>query len=108
MTAFAYTHFIRSMAVILDRFGVQYIDIHRDGVFGLFSGSGYLFEATAAASTMRTQVENKITARFKKDTGTDWAFRAGMGIDTRTLLGQKTGRINPSEWVGTLCGERCA
>ena len=38
--AYAYTYFVRAMAVSLERFSAKYVDIHGDGVFGLFSGQG--------------------------------------------------------------------
>ena len=55
--ASAYTYFIRAMALILERFDAKYIDIQGDGIFGLFSGKGSIFYATACAITMRTEVQ---------------------------------------------------
>ena len=49
--AYAYTYFIRAMAVIMDRFSAGYVDIQGDGIFGLFSGPASEFQAMACAIT---------------------------------------------------------
>lgn len=88
--AYAYTYFIRAMAVILDRFSAGYVDIQGDAIFGLFSkGSEYL--AVASAITMRTLVEQEVATRFDQDTSTDWELTAGIGIDRGTLLVRRLG-----------------
>ena len=69
VAAVAYTYFIRAMAVILERFDAKYVDIHGDGIFGLFSGKGSTFHATACAITMRTQAQQVVAHQFKKDLG---------------------------------------
>ena len=82
-SAFAYTYFVRAMVLILERFGSKYIDIHGDGVFGLFSGPQSEFYAVAGAITARTQIEHDIAVRFDKDTsnrlGTDGRYRHRPG-----------------------------
>ena len=100
--AFAYTYFIRAMAVILDRFSAGYVDIQGDAIFGLFSkGSEYL--AAASAITMRTLVEREVAARFDDDTSTDWELTAGIGIDRGTLLVRRLGLRGTKQnevWAG--------
>ena len=90
-SAFAYTYFVRAMVVIFERFGSKYVDIHGDGVFGLFSGPQSEFYAVAGAITARTQIEHDIAVRFDKDTSTDWELTAGIGIDQGTLLVRRLG-----------------
>ena len=90
-SAFAYTYFVRAMVLIFERFGSNYIDIHGDGVFGLFSGPQSEFCAVASAITARTQVERDIAVRFEKDTTTEWKLTAGVGIDRGTLLVRRLG-----------------
>ena len=90
--AYAYTYFIRAMALILERFGADYIDIQGDGIFGLFSGDrNSIFEAAAAAVTMRTVVEREVVKRFEEDTTVDWKLCAGIGMDCGTLLVRRLG-----------------
>ena len=91
VAALAYTHFIRAMAVILDRFEAKYVDIQGDGIFGLFSGKGSRFLAVACAITMRTEVEREVAVRFDKHSSTDWELTAGVGIDHGTLLVRRLG-----------------
>lgn len=101
--AFAYTHFVRAMAVSLERFSAQYIDIHGDGVFGLFSGSGSMFNAAACAITMRTLVENEVAVRFRKDASVNWNLTAGIGVDQGTLLVRRLGLRGTKQnevWAG--------
>ena len=103
ITAFAYTYFIRAMAVILERFGARYVDIQGDGIFGLFSGQGSAFLAAACAVTMRTQVERNVAVRFDQDTSTDWKLTAGVGIDQGTLLVRRLGLRGTKQnevWAG--------
>lgn len=102
-SAFAYTYFVRAMAMILDRFGSNYIDIHGDGVFGLFSGPQSDFYAVASAITARTQTECDIAVRFENDTSTDWKLTAGVGIDRGTLLVRRLGLRGTKQnevWAG--------
>ena len=102
-SAFAYTYFVRAMAVILDRFGSNYIDIHGDGVFGLFSGPQSDFYAVASAITARSQIERDIAVRFENDTSTDWKLTAGVGIDRGTLLVRRLGLRGTKQnevWAG--------
>ena len=89
--AYAYTYFIRAMALVLERFGAGYIDIQGDGIFGLFSGRDSVFAAAAAAVTMRTVVEREVAGRFKRDTKVEWNLAAGFGIDQGTLLVRRLG-----------------
>ena len=103
VAAFAYTYFIRGMAVILDHFEAKYVDIHGDGIFGLFSGKASIFLAAACAITMRTQVEREVAVRFRKDTSTDWELEAGVGIDEGTLLVRRLGLRGTKQnevWAG--------
>ena len=101
-SAFAYTYFIRAMAVILDRFSAGYVDIQGDAIFGLFS-KGDEFLAAASAITMRTLVEQEVATRFEKDTSTDWKLTAGVGIDRGTLLVRRLGLRGTKQnevWAG--------
>ena len=91
VAAYAYTYFIRAMAVIMDRFSAGYVDIQGDGVFGLFSGPSSQFQAVACAITMRTQMQRDIAGRFQKSAGSDWVLSAGVGIDHGTLLVRRLG-----------------
>ena len=101
--ALAYTYFIRAMALILDRFSSKYIDIQGDGIFGLFSGQGSMFQAAACGVTMRTLVEREVAVRFDNDTASDWKLTAGIGIDSGTLLVRRLGLRGTKEnevWAG--------
>lgn len=89
--ALAYTYFVRAMAVILEGFGARYIEIQGDGVFGLFSGRGSTFAATACAITMRFQTADVVAQRFRQGASTQWALRAGVGVDRGTLLVRRLG-----------------
>lgn len=102
-SAFAYTYFVRAMVLILERFGSNYIDIHGDGVFGLFSGPQSEFCAVAGAITARAQIERDIAVRFEEDTSTDWKLTAGVGIDRGTLLVRRLGLRGAKQnevWAG--------
>lgn len=102
-SAFAYTYFVRAMVLIFERFGSNYIDIHGDGVFALFSGPQSDFYAVASAITARTQIECDIAVRFEKDTSTDWKLTAGVGIDRGTLLVRRLGLRGAKQnevWAG--------
>ncbi|MCY4412147.1 MAG: adenylate/guanylate cyclase domain-containing protein [Caldilineaceae bacterium] len=102
-SAFSYTYFIRAMVLIFERFGSDYIDIHGDGVFALFSGPQSEFCAVASAVTARTQVERDIAVRFEKDTSTEWKLTAGVGIDRGTLLVRRLGLRGAKQnevWAG--------
>ena len=104
VAAVAYTYFIRAMTVILDRFGARYLDIHGDGVFGLFSGKDSEFLAAACAITMRTHTEREIAVRFEADTSASWELSAGFGIDKGTLLVRRLGLRGTKQnevWAGT-------
>ena len=101
--AIAYTYFLRGMAVIFDAFSVGYVDIHGDGIFGLFSGQRSEFLAAACAITMRTQVERAVAVRFKKDASIQWDLKAGIGIDRGTLLVRRLGLRGTKQnevWAG--------
>ena len=104
VAAYAYTYFIRAMAVILERFSGRYVDVQGDGIFGLFSGSNSHFYAAACAITMKTQMEKEIAVRFRRDTSTRRRLAAGIGIDRGTLLVRRLGlrgtRMN-EVWAGT-------
>ena len=89
--AVAYTYFIRAMTLILDGFSAKYIDIQGDGIFGLFSGRGSIFQAAACGVTMRTLVEEEVAVRFGKDTAAGWKLTAGIGIDSGTLRVRRLG-----------------
>lgn len=101
--AFAYTHFIRAMAIALDRFSARYIDIQGDGIFGLFSGAGSKFNAAACAVTMQTLVEREVIAQFKEDSSSSWKLTAGIGVDCGTLFVRRLGlrgiKVN-EVWAG--------
>lgn len=102
-SAFAYTYFVRAMVVIFERFGSNYIDIHGDGVFGLFSGPQSEFCAVASAITARTQIERDIDGRFEKDTSSEWEMTAGIGIDRGPLLVRRLGLRGTKQnevWAG--------
>ena len=101
--AFAYTYFIRAMAVILDRFGADYVDIQGDGIFGLFSGEGSSFRAAACAITMKTEVVRAVAVQFDEDTNVDWKLTAGIGVDIGTLLVRRLGLRGTKQnevWAG--------
>ena len=89
--AFAYTYFVRAMAVSLERFSAKYVDIHGDGVFGLFSGQGSMFASAACAITMRTLVEDEVAPRIRKDASSNWKLTAGIGVDQGTVLVRRLG-----------------
>ena len=89
--AYAYTYFVRAMTVIFERFGARYIDIQGDGLFGLFSGSGSLFSAAACAVTMKTQMEQVIEPRFRKDATMADDLKVGIGMERGTLLVRRLG-----------------
>lgn len=101
--AYAYTYFVRAMAVSLERFSAKYVDIHGDGVFGLFSGQGSMFAAAACAITMRTFVENEVSQKFRGDASSNRSLTAGIGIDRGTLLVRRLGLRGTKEnevWAG--------
>ena len=101
--AYAYTYFIRAMALVLERFGAGYVEIQGDGIFGLFSGKGSVFAAAAAAITMRTLVEREVAVRFKKATTVDWRLSARVGVDRGTLLVRRLGLRGTKQnevWAG--------
>ena len=101
--AFAYTYFIRAMALILERFGAKYIDIQGDAIFGLFSFTDSIYHAAACAITMRTHTQNHVAPQFKRDTSTEWELKAGFGIDRGTLLVRRLGLRGTKEnevWAG--------
>ena len=102
-SAYAYTYFIRAMAVILGRFSVGYFDIQGDGIFGLFSCKGSRFNAAAAAITVRSLVETEVAVQFEEDTSTEWELCAGVGVDHGTLLVRRLGLRGAKEnevWAG--------
>ena len=102
-SAFAYTYFVRAVVLIFERFGSNYIDIHGDGVFALFSGPQSEFYAVASAITARTQIESDIAVRFEEDSSTDWELTAGVGIDRGTLLVRRLGLRGAKQnevWAG--------
>ena len=101
--AFAYTYFIRAMAVILERFGADYVDIQGDGIFGLFGGEGSSNCAAACAITMKTEIDRTVSVQFDKDTNVDWKLRAGIGVDIGTLLVRRLGLRGAKQnevWAG--------
>lgn len=101
--AYAYTYFIRAMALVLERFSAGYIDIQGDGIFGLFGGRGSAFDAAAAAITMRTVVERDVAKRFERDTSVEWKLAAGLGMDQGTLLVRRLGLRGTKQnevWAG--------
>ena len=103
VAAIAYTYFIRTMTVILDRFSARYIDIQGDGIFGLFSGPGSAFLGAAAAITMKTEMERAVVPRFNQDASTQWELKAGVGIDQGTLLVRRLGLRGTKQnevWAG--------
>jgi len=102
-SAFAYTYFVRAMVVIFESFGSKYIDIHGDGVFGLFSGPQSEFCAVASAITARTQLEPDIDARSENAPSSHWAMTAGIGIDRGLLLVRRPGLKGAKQnevWAG--------
>ena len=103
VSAFAYTYFIRAMAVTLERFSADYVDIHGDGIFGLFGGQASQFRAAACAITMKTLVAQQVADKFDQDTSTDWKLTAGIGIDRGTLLVRRLGLRGTKQnevWAG--------
>ena len=103
VAAIAYTYFIRTMTVILDRFSARYIDIQGDGIFGLFSGRGSAFMGAAAAITMKTEMERAVGTRFSQDASTERDLKAGVGIDQGTLLVRRLGLRGTKQnevWAG--------
>ena len=102
--AYAYTYFLRAMAVIFDKFGARYIDIQGDGVFGLFSGKDSTFSAAACAITMKTHMERVAEPRFRKDASTKQGLKIGIGVDQGTLLVRRLGLRNTGQnevWAGS-------
>lgn len=100
--AFAYTYFIRAMTAALDNFSADYIDIHGDGIFGLFSQKSQ-FPAIACAITMKTIVETNVSALFKQDASSNWELTAGIGIDQGTVLVRQLGLKGAKQnevWAG--------
>ena len=98
----AYTYFVRAMAVILERFSADYVDIHGDGVFGLFSQSPS-FQAAAGAITMKTLVERDVAVRLQKDAATERKLTAGIGIDQGELWVRRLGLRGTKQnevWAG--------
>ena len=101
--AYAYTYFLRAMAVIFEKFGARYIDIQGDGVFGLFSGKDATFSAAACAITMKTHMERVVEPRFRKDASTKQGLKVGIGVDQGTLLVRRLGLRNTGQnevWAG--------
>ena len=101
--AYAYTYFIRAMALVLERFGARYIDIQGDGIFGLFSGRESMFHAVACAITMRTATQKIVSGYFEDDVSTSWELTAGFGIDRGTLLVRQLGLRGTKQnevWAG--------
>ena len=91
------------MSVVLDRFSAKYVDIHGDGIFGLFSGTNSTFMAAAAAITMKSLVERDVAVRFEKDAAVDWELSVGIGIDRGTLLVRRLGLRGTKQnevWAG--------
>ena len=82
--AYAYTYFLRAMAVIFDKFGARYIDIQGDGVFGLFSGKDATFSAAACAITMKTHMERVLSPGSGRTRRPSRALRSGS-VWTRVL-----------------------
>ena len=102
--AYAYTYFLRAMAVIFDKFGARYIDIQGDGVFGLFSGKDSTFSAAACAITMKTHMERVVEPRFRKDASTKQGLKVGIGVDQGTLLVRRLGLRGTRQnevWAGS-------
>ena len=89
--ALAYTYFTKAMTVILERFSAGYVDIQGDGIFGLFAGQGSMFAAAASAITMRTQLEESVASRFRRDGSVSRDLKVGIGIDRGTLLVRQLG-----------------
>ena len=101
--AYAYTYFIRAMAVIFEAFEARYIDIQGDGVFGLFSGKNSTFSAAACAITMNTQMERLVEPMFRKDASTKQGLKVGIGVDQGTLLVRRLGLRGTGQnevWAG--------
>lgn len=102
--ALIYTYFVRAMAVIFERFSAKYVDIQGDGLFGLFSGKGSLFEATACAITMKTYIAKELSSRIDSEKSVEWELTAGIGIDKGRLLVRRLGLrgVKQNEvWAGT-------
>ena len=99
----AYNYFVRAMVLILNRFDVRYVDIHGDGVFGLFSGPGSVFNAFAAVITAKTVVDGELQDRFDPYQPDDWELEAGFGMDRGRLLvrqlGLRSEKLN-EVWAG--------
>ena len=91
VAAIAYNYFNRAMSVILEGFSAGYVEIQGDGIFGLFSGKGSMFYAAACAITMRSQVEEIVASRFKRDASVQWDLKVGVGVDRGTLIVRQLG-----------------
>ena len=91
VAAIAYTYFNRAMTVILERFSAGYVEIQGDGIFGLFAGKRSMFHAAACAITMRSQVEEIVAVRFKRDASVQWDLKVGVGVDMGTLIVRQLG-----------------
>ena len=99
-----YTYFVRAMTIIFERFSARYVDIQGDGLFGLFSGTNSLFEATACAITMKTYIVRKLAKQLKLENRVNWELSAGIGIDKGRLLVRRLGLrgVEQNEvWAGT-------
>ena len=79
------------MTVIMERFSAGYVEVQRDGIFGLFAGQGAMFLAASSTITMGTQLEEFVAPKFKKDASVDWDLKIGIGIDRGTLLVRQLG-----------------
>ena len=101
--AVAYTYYSRAMTVILERFSSRYVEIQGDGIFALFAGQGSMFLAAASAITMRTQLEETVAPKFRRDASVDRDLKVGIGIDSGTLLVRRLGLRGAGQnevWAG--------
>ena len=99
--AIAYTYFIRAMTVTLEGFSAGYIEIQGDGIFDLFGGQRSMFMAAACAITMRTQLEETVAPKFRRNASVDRDLK--VGIDCGTLLVRQLGLKGTEQnevWAG--------
>lgn len=99
----AYTYFIKSMARVADQFGARYMDVQGDALFALFSGPGSVFDAFAAAVTMRTLAATELATRLQRVASSDWTLACAIGMDRKTVLVRRLGLRGAKEnevWAG--------
>ena len=99
-----YTYFVRAMAVIFDRFSARYVDMQGDGLFGLFSGKGSLFEAVSCAITMKSYISKTLSIELEAENSVSWDLAVGIGMDIGRIMVRRLGLRGTEQnevWAGT-------